>query len=352
MQILSAAQNVKNIADDAAFLAKEAEAIRAEGRKLISGVIAIGGRLAKVKARVGHGRYLRWLHDEFEWSESTALRYVQAFEAFGSNPSRVTDLDLPLRSFYRLVAPSTPESARTEVIERAEAGERLKHAEVQEIIEAQRGGIVTGVAMRPHADRGLDLYETPEPAVRALLLVEWFSGPIWEPACGPGAIVRVLRNTGHKVIATDIKDDAYGCPDSTGGMDFLKQTSAPVGVTTILTNPPFMHANEFVRHALTLAPRVVMLLRLAFLEGQGRSDILDGGQLARVCVFRNRLQGMHRDGWEGPLVSTAMAFAWFCWDREHRGPTELHRISWEPSAAAASDDGLDIPHFLPRRAAP
>jgi hypothetical protein len=100
-------------------------------------------------------------------------------------------------------------------------------------------------------------------------------------------------------------------------------------VTTILTNPPYMHANEFVRHALTLAPRVVMLLRLVFLEGQGRSDVLDNGQLARVYVFRNRLQGMHRDGWSGPRASTFMAFAWFCWDREHCGPTELRRISWE-----------------------
>jgi hypothetical protein len=75
-----------------------------------------------------------------------------------------------------------------------------------------RGGIVTGVATHAHAERGFDLYETPEPAVRALLTVEWFNGPIWEPACGPGAIVRVMRGTGHKVVATDIEDDAYGCP--------------------------------------------------------------------------------------------------------------------------------------------
>jgi hypothetical protein len=59
---------------------------------------------------------------------------VQAFEAFGSNPSRVTDLDLPLRSFYKLAAPSTPESARVEVLNRADSGERFKHAQIQAII--------------------------------------------------------------------------------------------------------------------------------------------------------------------------------------------------------------------------
>jgi hypothetical protein len=58
---------------------------------------------------------------------------------------------------------------------------------------AERGGIVTGVAMSPYAERGLDCYETPAAAVRALLEVESFDGPIWQPACGPGAIVRVLR---------------------------------------------------------------------------------------------------------------------------------------------------------------
>jgi capsid protein len=98
-------------------------------------------------------------------------------------------------------------------------------------------------------------------------------------------------------VATDIAD--YGDPDAVAGVDFLAQAVAPAGVTTVVTNPPFMHADEFVRRALTLVPRVVMLLPLTFLAGQGRSDIVWGGQLARVYVFQNRLQGMHR----GPLAS-------------------------------------------------
>ena len=43
------------------------------------------------------------------------------------------------------------------------------------------------------AARGDDLYETPSEAVLALLEVEDLPDSIWEPACGPGAIVRVLR---------------------------------------------------------------------------------------------------------------------------------------------------------------
>ena len=109
------------------------------------------------------------------------------------------------------------------LIEAVERGEISVSGAVDQI----RRGIVTGVAMSPYAERGLDLYETPAPAVRALLDVEALSGPIWEPACGPGAIVGVLRAAGHRVIATDVVD--YGCPDAAGGVDFLAQSCAPEG---------------------------------------------------------------------------------------------------------------------------
>jgi hypothetical protein len=71
-----------------------------------------------------------------------------------------------------------------------------------------------------------------------------------------------------------------------------------------------------------------MLLRLTFLESERRSEILEDRGLARVYVFRQRLPMMHRDGWQGPKASSAMAFAWFVWDRAHNGPPTLHRISW------------------------
>ncbi len=181
--------------------------------------------------------------------------------------------------------------------------------------------------MHALAGRKDDLYETPEVATRALLKAEALPEIIWEPACGPGAIVRVLREAGHKVYATDLVD--YGCPDSDARVDFLMETSAPTYIGAIVTNPPFKLATEFAAHALMLAPKVAMLMRLAFLESEKRRAVLDSGQLARVHVFRNRLPMMHRDGWEGPKASGSVAFAWFVWDRSHQGPTEMRRLSWE-----------------------
>ena len=181
----------------------------------------------------------------------------------------------------------------------------------------------------PLADRGHDLYETPPVAVRALLDAEWLPNRIWEPACGPGVIVRELRATGRAVLASDIVD--YGCPGQTVE-DFL--TIGAPEADCIVTNPPFKDAAAFVAHALELCPRVIMLLRLAFLESERRRSILENGTLARVHVFRNRLPMMHRDGWTGPKTSSTTAFAWFVWDRSHRGPTALHRLSWSAADSA------------------
>jgi hypothetical protein len=174
------------------------------------------------------------------------------------------------------------------------------------------------------ADRGLDLYETPAFAVTPLLRAENLPHVIWEPAAGRGAIVNVLRDHGHSVAASDIVN--YDFPLDFVA-DFLDVKRAPAGVECILTNPPFAIVNEFIAHALDLVPRVVILARLALLESEARTEILERCGLARCHVFRQRLPGMHRASWTGNKVSPSIAFAWFCWDRNHHGPTTVDRIS-------------------------
>src|SRR6516164_3642846 len=140
----------------------------------------------------------------------------------------------------------------------------------------------------PDADRGFDLYETPAAAVEALICAENLPLSIWECAAGRGSIVNVLRAHGHHVIASD---------------------------------PPYRLAEQFVANALDLVPRLYLLLRLAFIESQRRTDILEHRGLARIHVFRKRLPIMHRDGWTGPRASSAIPFSWFVWDRAHCGLT-------------------------------
>jgi hypothetical protein len=185
-----------------------------------------------------------------------------------------------------------------------------------------------GAGRHPLAERGADLYETPPVATEALLSVEKLPHCLWEPAAGRGAIVQVMRDRGHAVATSDITDYGFALDFIA---DFLTTTAMPADCEAILTNPPYQIADQFTRHALDLAPRVYLLLRLAFLESVGRTDVLERRGLARIHVFRNRIPMMHRDGWTGPRASSAMPFAWFVWDRDHRGPPTIRRISTQPN---------------------
>ena len=179
----------------------------------------------------------------------------------------------------------------------------------------------------PHADRGHDLYETPPPAVHALQERENLPPWLWDPCCGPGNIVNVLRAAGHEVLASDLVD--YGDPTHFYRRDFLMELKAPDGCEGVVMNPPFKLAEEFIAHALDLSPLVIVLLRLAFMESERRTRILEGRGLARIHQFRKRLPMMHRAGWEGRKANSGMAFCWMIWDRGHAGPTTIDRISWE-----------------------
>ena len=162
-----------------------------------------------------------------------------------------------------------------------------------------------------------DFYPTPPEGTRALLGVEKFDGDIWEPACGDGAISKVLIDAGHAVLSTDLMDRGFGTPR----IDFLMewQPRAP----NIITNPPFKMAEEFARHALKLTTgKVAMLCRLAWLEGKERRVMFETTPLARIWVFSGRL-GMQRGRQAGKGEGGMIAFAWFVWDHAHKGPPTI-----------------------------
>jgi N6-adenosine-specific RNA methylase IME4 len=126
---------------DAAFLADSAERIRALGRRVIAdvikSVIEIGRLLVECRDHpdMKHGGWLPWLKREFGWSDQQARRFIHVYELSREGKfNNLLNLDLPISALYLLAAPSTPESARTEVIERASVGERLRIDEVRAII--------------------------------------------------------------------------------------------------------------------------------------------------------------------------------------------------------------------------
>jgi hypothetical protein len=126
-------QVVALIPDDP-FLAEGADRIRQ-----IRGcaTVEIGRILTECRKRFPkRGGWLAWLKREFAWTDRTALNHMRKYELLQSE--KFSDLELPDSSRYLLGAPSCPESARDEVIRRAEAGEKLKHDEVRAIIASHK----------------------------------------------------------------------------------------------------------------------------------------------------------------------------------------------------------------------
>jgi hypothetical protein len=114
------------------FLIYSAGQIKELCKKTRENIVAIGRCLTQCQKHLDHGAWLPWLKSEFGWSDQTARNFMRVYEM--SKSKNFLNLDLPVSSLYLLAAPSTAESARTEVIERAGSGEVLRHEDVKEII--------------------------------------------------------------------------------------------------------------------------------------------------------------------------------------------------------------------------
>jgi hypothetical protein len=163
---------------------------------------------------------------------------------------------------------------------------------------------------------GPDFFPTPPWATYALIDNEKLIGDIWECACGDGMMSRVLETTGRPVYSSDLYERGYGEADR----DFLCPHRS---ADNIITNPPYNCAEGFVASGVKHAKRkFALLLRLAFLEGANRaSTIFARTPPSRVWVFSERITfyptGVERKG------TGTTAYAWFVWDRDAPGKTEL-----------------------------
>ena len=150
-----------------------------------------------------------------------------------------------------------------------------------------------------------DFYETPDWLTKAIIpiLRPYEPRRILEPACGKGAIVRVLETAFPEAIidATDINT----------GCDFLDRRNHEPVYDLIVTNPPYRLALEFIKRGLELRRTeksvVCMLLRVNFLGAQGRAAWL-----------RQHTPSIHvsprRPSFTGRSRTDATEYCWMVWD--------------------------------------
>jgi hypothetical protein len=174
-------------------------------------------------------------------------------------------------------------------------------------------------------DRELhDYYATDPKAGELLLGIEKFVSPIWECACGEGHLSRVFEKAGYIVRSSDLIDRGYG----EGGVNFLGMDVLEWD-GDIITNPPYVYAQEFVEKALTIIPdgrKVAMFMKLSFLEGKARKQLFTKHPPKTIWVSSSRLlcvkNGVFGKGL-GFITSSAIAYAWFIWIKGFKGTTEL-----------------------------
>lgn len=173
-----------------------------------------------------------------------------------------------------------------------------------------------------------EFYPTPPEAVRALLSVETFDGPIWEPACGEGAIAKVLAASGHEVVSTDRY--AYGFGQA--GIDFLAEPAARA--RHIVTNPPYGHglADAFMLKALALTRRtggkVAFLLNLASLCHPRRTALWQQMPPARIYAIDGVMCWPTHGYGPAPKIAT-QRYCWAVWTPEHQGAPRFWWLSAE-----------------------
>lgn len=178
-------------------------------------------------------------------------------------------------------------------------------------------------SQKTHKRKAADFYPTPPEVTQALL--DYLRLPngasIWEPACGDGAMAKVMRSAGHEVYATDLREDAgYG---DERGLDFLTYdvqpaTGIPIHAVFgdwIITNPPFNLAEAFIRKALSITPNVAMLLKSQYWHAKSRFSLFETYPPSRVLPLTWRPAFLESERGKSPLMDVS----WMVWS-EHDLP--------------------------------
>jgi hypothetical protein len=121
-------------AEVAAQLRAAAERIRRSVQQTLEVLIAVGKDLLAVKESLPHGGFGPWVRAEFGWTERTARNFMAVATRLGSKTETIADLGIEPTAAYLLAAPSTPEAATQEALERAQGGERITGPVAREII--------------------------------------------------------------------------------------------------------------------------------------------------------------------------------------------------------------------------
>ena len=164
--------------------------------------------------------------------------------------------------------------------------------------------------------RKSDFYETPFCLTQELLNNVFLDKPILEPACGNKAIVKILLKNNYENI------DFY---DLEQGQDFLLETNK---YKTIITNPPYSKAFQFIQKAKTLCNDFYFLLPLSYLHGKQRLDFIYSDKVFPLnCIYVfDRYPMLGQELRKDMKINTGMmVYAWYHFSKKAEGKEPIIR---------------------------
>jgi hypothetical protein len=191
-----------------------------------------------------------------------------------------------------------------------------------------------GVVLRPRHPQ--DFYPTNiEHVESALSLIPITPEWVLDPGMGDGIFGQVARQCWQqaKLVGVELRLDApiHSWYDWNIRADFLALTGITPMFDAAIGNPPYQHAEAFIRRSMALlhdGGYIVFLLRLAFLESMSRYTLFTRElppQRVVVCSDRPSFTG------DGKTDATAYAFFVWCKGYKPEGGT---RLEWVISRAA------------------
>ena len=169
-----------------------------------------------------------------------------------------------------------------------------------------------------------DYYATDPIAAEWLLKIEEIprDKPIWECAAGEKHLSKVFEEHGYKVRSSDL----IVRTEDVEQLDFL--TSNETWDGTIITNPPYNQAVNFIQKAMesiTEGNKVIMFLKVQFLEGKSRKKLFEKYPPKIVWVSSSRITCAKNGDFEYMKANggSAVAYAFYVWQKGYKGDTIL-----------------------------
>lgn len=200
-------------------------------------------------------------------------------------------------------------------------------------------------AQKNHKRKEADFYPTPPDVTEALM--RFLNLPrnsvVWEPACGDGAMSRILERHVSDVVSSDLRDepDIYGRP----AIDFLswpEEADDAFRPDWIITNPPFNVAEAFIKHALSITPNVAMLLKSQYWHAARRSKLFEQHPPAWILPLTWRPAFLEAERGRSPLMDVI----WCVWTAEDVWETRFRPLERPKMSIFGAKEQSDAHEYL------